>query len=268
MFNESLLTNPLDKNINNGQDKALRPVKCLRWYVLFVASLIAFEQGWVWNTYGPIALVVEQASVFNWDDGVISTLGNWGPIAFLVWFLPTAWMLDNSGLRTSALLSSVFISLGCGCRLLWTGPTFKCTVVQHIGQALNGLAGPFANSAGPLISAQWFPRYQRTTATGLYTVACILGISSSYLVGPLMVPSSGTVNDIREYLWLMFYASCATTLLAIIYLPNRPPSGYEPSKTAGLDRIESSRGLSMLLVTKDFWFLALAYGVMSGVYCG
>jgi len=268
MFNESLLTNPLDKNINNGQDKALRPVKCLRWYVLFVASLIAFEQGWVWNTYGPIALVVEQASVFNWDDGVISTLGNWGPIAFLVWFLPTAWMLDNSGLRTSALLSSVFISLGCGCRLLWTGPTFKCTVVQHIGQALNGLAGPFANSAGPLISAQWFPRYQRTTATGLYTVACILGISSSYLVGPLMVPSSGTVNDIREYLWLMFYASCATTLLAIIYLPNRPPRGFEPSKTAGLDRTESSSGLRMLLVTKDFWFLALAYGVMTGVYCG
>jgi len=268
MFNESLLTSPLEKNVNNDQNKVFRPVKCMRWYVLFVASLIAFEQGWVWNTYGPIALAVEQTNVFNWDDGVISTMGNWGPIAYLVMFLPTAWMLDNSGLRTSALISSVFITLGCGLRLLWTGPTFKCTLVQHIGQALNGLAGPFACSAGPLISAQWFPRNQRTTATGLYTVANILGNCASYLVGPLMVPSTGTVNDIREYLWLMFYASCGTMLLATIYLPNRPPRGFEPSKTAGLERTDSSRGLRILVVTKDFWLLALAFGVMSGVYCG
>ena len=39
------------------------PVSSKRWYVLFVVSLLAFEQGWIWNTYGPIASVVERDRV-------------------------------------------------------------------------------------------------------------------------------------------------------------------------------------------------------------
>ena len=37
-----------------------------RWYILFVSSTIAFLQGWVWNTYGPIAVTVERQ--FGWND--------------------------------------------------------------------------------------------------------------------------------------------------------------------------------------------------------
>ena len=163
-----------------------------RWYILFVACLTAFGQGLIWNTYGPIALAVEQPSVFGWDDSEISWMGNWGPIAYIVAFMPTAWVLDNYDLRPAALVAAALMLLGCVIRLLSTGPTWQCTVCQHIGQCLNGLAGPFAMSAGTVLSAQWFPAGQRTLSTAIFCVANMSGVSASYIIGPLLVPSTGS----------------------------------------------------------------------------
>merc|ERR1719285_316431 len=125
MLQDNLLSEVTVKKVQNVHGKRKKSSNSLltsyvRWYVLFVASLISVEQGWVWNSYGPIAITVEQRSVFNWDDGVVSTMGNWGPISYLVGFLPTAWMLDNLDLRPSAIVASALVCLGCGLRLIST----------------------------------------------------------------------------------------------------------------------------------------------------
>lgn len=56
-------------------------------------------QGWIWNTYGPIALTVESPDVFNWDDSNIAWMANWGAVTYILTCLPYAWLLDNLGLR-------------------------------------------------------------------------------------------------------------------------------------------------------------------------
>lgn len=65
-----------------------------RWLVLLLFSLLAFVQGLVWNTWGPIQNSARQAYGFSsWD---IALLVLWGPIGFLPCFA-FMWLLDKRG---------------------------------------------------------------------------------------------------------------------------------------------------------------------------
>lgn len=57
------------------------------------------------------------------------------------------------------------------------------------GQFLNGLAGPVAQAAPPLLSSAWFPRKERTTATAVASLCGCLGVALSFVIGPNMVDS-------------------------------------------------------------------------------
>ena len=130
-----------------------------RWWMLVWSALLSCAQGWIWNTFGPISQATER--LWGWDDGTIAFMSNWGPIAYMVAFLPTSYLFDVYGLRLATLLSAVLVAVGCGVRLLaWVQATSSPTwilVYMHVGQCLNGLAGPVAMMSGPVLSAAWFP---------------------------------------------------------------------------------------------------------------
>ena len=75
-----------------------------RWYILFVFSMIAFVQGGIWNTWGPIAAASEEA--FGWTDADIALYANWGPIAYLVATFPFAWLIDVKGMYIAYLVAT------------------------------------------------------------------------------------------------------------------------------------------------------------------
>jgi len=239
-----------------------------RWYILFVASLVAFEQGFIWNSFGPIALTLKNETVFNWNDATIAWMGNWGPIAYVLAFMPTAWMLDVHGLRPTALGAAGLIVIGTGVRLISTGPTTSCLYLMHLGQALNGLAGPFAMSAGTVLSAWWFAPTERTTSTAIFCISNMAGVSASYLVGPLLVPQNGTIQDVRTYLWISFGLACIALFLVVVYLPSKPPIGYEPSRTSSTVRLNIAEGMKTLSQQRNFWYICISYGAMAGLYSG
>ena len=56
-----------------------------------------------------------------------------------------------------------------------------------MGQILNGLGGPVAMGAAPLMSSHWFPAYQRTTATAFMAVLNGVGVAVSFIIGELPV---------------------------------------------------------------------------------
>ncbi|XP_023288126.1 disrupted in renal carcinoma protein 2 homolog [Orussus abietinus] len=57
----------------------------------------------------------------------------------------------------------------------------------HIAAILNGLSGVIVGPATALVSAVWFPRGERTTATGVSAAFNQLGMALSYLIGPAVV---------------------------------------------------------------------------------
>ena len=65
-----------------------------RFYVVFVVSLIAFTQSWIWNGWGPIQGPAE--TVFGWSDSIIALMANWGPIAYVISIVFWTWLMGKS----------------------------------------------------------------------------------------------------------------------------------------------------------------------------
>ena len=55
------------------------------------------------------------------------------------------------------------------------------------GQFFNGLAGPVTQAAPTLLSTNWFPVDERTTATAIASLMGSFGVAVSFIIGPLFV---------------------------------------------------------------------------------
>ena len=71
-----------------------------RWYILGLFSLIGALENVTWNTWGPIE--ASSSLKYEWTEGTISLLADWGAITFVLFVFPTAWLLDVKG-RTFVL---------------------------------------------------------------------------------------------------------------------------------------------------------------------
>jgi MFS family permease len=156
-----------------------------RWWMVGALSLVALMQGGVWNTWSPIAPAMAQ--LFGWGDGTLALLANWGPISYCIAVFPNSWAMDERGLRPAVLAAAGLVFGGCLARC-FTTDAGSATSLIHAGQFLNGLAGPVAMSAAPVLSAAWFPAHERRTATALVESMNMLGVAISFVAGPYLVP--------------------------------------------------------------------------------
>ncbi|XP_043852456.1 solute carrier family 49 member 4 [Dromiciops gliroides] len=249
-----------------------------RWLVLLLFSLMAFLQGLVWNTWGPIQNSARRAYGFSsWD---IALLVLWGPIGFLPCFA-FMWLLDKRGLRVTVLLTSFLMVLGTGLRCI---PVSSDLVIKkrliHGGQLLNGLAGPTVMNAAPFLSTTWFSADERATATAIASMLSYLGGACAFLVGPLIVPAPNETSHllasesnsihIKDRIEMVLYAEfgivCLTFFATIAYFPTRPP--FPPSVAAASQRLSYRRSFCRLLSNLRFLMIALAYAIPLGVFAG
>ncbi|XP_022100527.1 disrupted in renal carcinoma protein 2 homolog isoform X2 [Acanthaster planci] len=191
--------NPQTRSLKKGTDKqegAQHEAYPARWFILAVFSLLCALQAATWNTWGPIADTVKV--VLNWTDSDIALLTNWGPISFVITGFLFSYLLLVKGLRYCVLCSSLIFLLGLGIRCLPVGiDNLKWTM--NAGHVCIGIAGPVMMSAPTEVSAVWFPPHQRTTSTAISTTAAFLGMSASFLVGPLIVTSIPQNSRMRSY---------------------------------------------------------------------
>ncbi|XP_004467207.1 solute carrier family 49 member 4 [Dasypus novemcinctus] len=248
-----------------------------RWLVLLLFSLLAFAQGLVWNTWGPIQNSARQAYGFSsWD---IALLVLWGPIGFLPCFA-FMWLLDKRGLRITVLLTSFLMVLGTGLRCIPISDLMLKRRLIHGGQMLNGLAGPTVMNAAPFLSTTWFSADERATATAIASMLSYLGGACAFLVGPLVVPApNGTspllaaensrahIKDrIETVLYAEFGVVCLIFSTTLVYFPPRPP--LPPSVAAASQRLSYRRSFCRLLSNLRFLMIALAYAIPLGVFAG
>ena len=253
-------------------DERLLPVhasvtaaSCWRWYCLLIVAGISSLQGGYWSNFGPISIPAE--AYFGWKDADIALLANWGPIMYFIAAAPFAWMLDVTGLRASAIVASALIFGGAICRIVHVQPDELGSHLMHAGQILNALAGPVAMSAGPVLSAMWFPPSERTFATAVVATSNYGGTCFMFALGPLLVPSGLTSEETGAALrtYMIGEAIVAGALFAgALCFPTMPKE--LPSRSAGLARMAIGSGLVQLLRLPAFWALAMSYSVSSGVF--
>ena len=197
------------------------------------AILVCYNrQGWVWNTYGPIAITTLNSTVFNWNDAIVAWMALWGPVGYFIAFAPTAWMLDVLQMRPTAITAAALVLAGCLVRMISTdnvplhnGTNVTLTmVVQHVGQMLNGLAGPFSMSAGTVLSAAWFAPKERTISTAIFCTANQVCSSIWHVVGSLCLFCTNMCNTMHVRLWAQ-PSSCGS--LTFCFMGRREGWGYD-----------------------------------------
>jgi len=269
-----------------------------RWYILIMFGFITMTQTGVWNTWGPISTTAINA--FGWDNSTIALLGNWGPISYIIIGLIYPWLLQTRGLRPAVASSALLAAIGTSLRVITLEPG-PATILIHIGQFLNGLAGPIAMGAITQLTSDWFPPDERVTATALGTSISMAGIAITFVVGPKLVDhsidnnsSSTTVaptpvstldttvdiydtvtnsseaviihkqrEDIMKYMYYQCGWAWLVTIIILIYYPSKPAK--PPSPSASTERDDYWKGLWSLRKKGAFLVVAMIYGVSLGV---
>jgi FLVCR family MFS transporter len=241
----------------------------IRWWLLFLVSAIAGGQGGIWITYGVLAPAVKPLFP-EWNDGTIALLSNWGPIMYLCAAWPTSWVLDVLGLRVSAIFGSVLVVAGGIARCAHYQTDSTGSMLAHLGQILNGLAGPVAMSISPVLSAVWFPPHERNAATAIASTTNYGGTAVVFALGSVCVPAGLPEADARGRLWRFMLGelifSVVLLVLVVCTFPAKPPSA--PSRSATVQRASPAEGLKLLARCPAFWMLACSYAAISGVFTG
>lgn len=270
--------------INRGKFKVYKR----RWYILLGFFLCSAANGMKWNTWGPIQGTSQV--VFGWSDTTITLLAAWGPIAFIIVFLPVSWLMDAKGLRAATLLLGATNFIGAALNAISLSDLNWQTSLVHLGMFINNIGGPVAMSLGPLISAAWFPPHQRTTSTALASLSSYVGSGVAFVIGPWLVPDVGNktigksidylkirhnmtigqLHFLKEKIMHLMYIELGVTalilLVIIAYFPAKPP--LPPSLTATIDRLDFKDGFKRLMNNTQFWLVLFINGITIGVYNG
>ncbi|XP_037071709.1 uncharacterized MFS-type transporter C09D4.1-like [Pollicipes pollicipes] len=238
-----------------------------RWYILLVYSALSFSQCAIWNTFGPITKAA-QAAFPKWNNTIISMLGDMACLAFAVFMAPYCWLLDKYGVRPAILTMAGAMTLGTAVRCV-SSEQGVFTATAFTAAILNGIAGIMAMAVPPHISALWFPTEQRTTATGLSSIANRLGGSGAFLIGPLIVRQPDGVNtdatrdDVMTLMYVEAGFLAALFLAALAYYPSRPP--LPPSASAAAPTASFWSGLRQAAKAPDLPWVVAVYSLSLGV---
>ncbi|XP_028390802.1 solute carrier family 49 member 4 homolog [Dendronephthya gigantea] len=250
-----------------------------RWYMLSLFFLLSVGQGIIYNTWSPIQSTAR--AVYKWDDFMIDLMPALGCVGPCLTIVPLGWLMDVKGLRTAVLLAAGFQFFGSALRCIPTGGDWLIsTILICFGQALGCLTAPIPLSGPVLLSATWFPSNERTTATSILMAGSFAGFALSFIIGPLFVDDVGSISysqlnsTEREFYYrqirtMFLVESIAMGLLflaVIIYYPARPPQ--PPSRSSGVERMDTKSGIIKLLKNHSFVLLAILYGASCGVYSG
>ncbi|XP_072274012.1 solute carrier family 49 member 4 isoform X2 [Pyxicephalus adspersus] len=248
-----------------------------RWLVLILFSALGFLQGLVWNSWGPIQ--ASARAVYGFSSLDIALLVLWGPIGFLPCFF-FMWLMDKKGLRVTVLLTLLCMVFGAGLRCVPVSDLSLRRRFIHVGQLLNGFAGPTAMNAAPFLSTTWFSPDERATATAIASMLNYLGGAFAFLVGPLVVPAPnktssnlltqehiGSIKDrIEAVLYAEFGIIAVVFVSVVAYFPARPP--VPPSIAAASRRLTYRNSICKLLSNVRFLMIVLAYAIPLGFYAG
>jgi FLVCR family MFS transporter len=113
--------------------------------------------GGYWNNFGPIAQAVKP--LLGVSNATIALWANYGPFGYILTILPSTWLLDVKGLRMSCLVCAWLVFLGSLIKCFVAEANLSlCVTLIHIGQLLNGLAGPISMSIGTYMQVHGFWR--------------------------------------------------------------------------------------------------------------
>jgi MFS family permease len=147
-----------------------------RWAVLLAFGLVFMMSQLTWLAFSLIPN--ESAPVLGTDTSSIFLLTASQPLVFIILSIPVGMLADRKGLIKVAGPGSVIVTVFAALRIFLVD-NFILILVCQIGLSVGAV---LIQDCITYLSAHWFPRAERTLATGVSTVFQLLGM----LLGSIM----------------------------------------------------------------------------------
>ncbi len=214
-----------------------------RWVVLLLFMFIAIMNQMNWITFAPmmndVALIYDVS-----PDLILYLLTASFMIVYIFMNYPATWAIDKYGLKwgtgIGVILTGVFGLLRA------FAPNFALLAVAQI---MIGVGQPFLLNSFTKVAINWFSEGEKTTATGIGTMAVLIGIVLGMFVSPMLFFDQGL-----EYL-LMVYGilSFVAMILYLLFVKDQPdqPANQFVGKVAfdyaGMKSLFKNKSFNLLL---------------------
>jgi len=227
-----------------------------RWVVLAVFMLVNVAVQVLWICYAPVATLA--ASAYGVPREKIDLLANLFMLIYIPVAFPAAWAIDTFGFKKA---------VGFGVSLMGLFGLLRAVFPTSYAAALIGTIGisigqPFLLNAFTKLAAEWFPKKQRATITGVVFLALFFGIGLGETLGPVLVGARGLAG-----MQMIYGVGAAVTALLFLFLARaKPPTPASPPgeevRALVLDSLKS------ILRNRSVYLLSLALFLGSGIVNG
>src|SRR5579875_1462684 len=146
---------------------------------MFVASISQL----IWLNFAPITTPI-MVDIFHTSEENLGWLSASWPLIFILLSIPAGIVADKKGYRFTVLIGSFIIAFFALLRLA-ADSNFMFLLLC---QSLAGVGQPFVYVVISILVVQLFPENERALATGLAILAQLVGLASSLIFTPLLVP--------------------------------------------------------------------------------
>jgi ACS family hexuronate transporter-like MFS transporter len=236
------------------------PQASFRWVIcglLFLATSINYMDRQVISILAPVL-----QSHFHWDEQRYGHIVFAFQLAYMIGLLGVGWFIDRCGLKIGyAVAITIWSAAACATGL---ATSFLGFLAVRFLLGL-GEAGNFPGATKTV--AEWFPRRERSYATGLFNT----GTSSGAIIAPLLVPwiantwgwqAAFIVLGSSGFIWIIFWLGLyqrpeRSRFLSAAVEFIRTDDAPEIAASAG-EEIVSRVGWSKLFCLRQTWGIFLS----------
>ncbi|KAH7953700.1 hypothetical protein HPB49_011494 [Dermacentor silvarum] len=236
-----------------------------RYWILLTFCTLSMLNAFQWIQYSIIASVIKD------HYGVSEATISWTSLLYLIGYMalafPSAWILDNKGLRATVLIGAVGTAIGACIKTFAVKPG-QFTLVL-VGQVFPALAQAFILGVPPRLSSAWFKYEEISTACSVGVLGNNLGIALGFVIPPNVVHVDNVETSLLYLCGSVGLASCVCFFIILFAFddkPEYPPSYSEMLNRRRKERPSFSAAFRTLLTDVNFWLLLLSYGINTGAF--
>ncbi|MHA1772834.1 MAG: MFS transporter [Candidatus Heimdallarchaeota archaeon] len=233
-----------DSEPDNSQPPTYTRYK-YRWVVLVIFMFVGAMTQVIWITFAGVT--DESAAYYGVNNNMILLLSLVFMIAYVPMNFPACWLIDKLGLKWGTGIGVILTGLFGFLRAV--APSYGWLLFFQI---MTAIGQPFVLNSFTKLAANWFPQEEKTLASGLGTVAMLIGVIVAYIASPFIL---GSTPPYRMN-WLLYIFGSLTlfaTVLYLIFVKDKPPTPANPYSDKS--KVLVTKGIRSMFKKRDFILL-------------
>jgi len=236
-------------------------VYSLRWVLLLGVSASSFVGGML--SLGFATFAKEYANYYSVGSTFIDLLALLFNLTPIILYFPAMWLCDNVGIRSCAVMGSVFMVLGVLLRLMAITPGLSSYLILFVGTLLVAMGCPFFWDIPVALATRWFPEPERATAMSVGSVAKFMGIGTG-----MVLPAAVAPSDMQNHLsWILGYHAVlgvctgVLCLTAFVDQPPEPPGLVDIDDSARVEKYSVATAFNAVFHSGYVWLLFIPVAI-------